>query len=140
MQIDEKFSSKRGRATCGTTSTTVIVYDNTLYVAHCGDSRAVLVEPDGVVGLTRDHKPADPAEAARIQVCIPELPTLSCALSSCATAACHHLGKEQHAHTLLNYCTSSCLCACTLTELVDAMPLRALACRVTFVALVHASK
>ena len=74
MQIDEKFSNKGGRATCGTTSTTVLVYDNTLYVAHCGDSRAVLVKSDGVVGLTRDHKPSDPAEAARIEVCAPELP------------------------------------------------------------------
>lgn len=68
VQIDEKFSQKRGRATCGTTSTTAIVYDNTLYIAHCGDSRAVVIKSDGVEPLTRDHKPADPTEAARIEV------------------------------------------------------------------------
>lgn len=139
LQIDEKFSSRRGRATCGTTSTTIIVYENTLYVAHCGDSRAVLVESDGVVGLTRDHKPADPSEAARIQVCTPSLQNvgnfenrlrhfthtfiyillvLYCCLPSSGQGT-----ARTHAFQRLLFWLFVCMYICALSEALDAMPL-----------------
>jgi serine/threonine protein phosphatase PrpC len=68
-QVDEHFSRKKGRATCGTTATTVIQIASSLYIAHCGDSRAILVSKTSVVPLTRDHKPVDADEAERIRVC-----------------------------------------------------------------------
>lgn len=38
-----------------------------LWTAHVGDSRAVLCRRDKAIPLTRDHKPDDPAERARIE-------------------------------------------------------------------------
>jgi serine/threonine protein phosphatase PrpC len=62
--------------------------DSTLYVANVGDSRAVMACQDAETGewkakpLTRDHKPDDPEEQARIEswggyVCPPYEPGLS---------------------------------------------------------------
>jgi protein phosphatase len=47
---------KLGNSTCSTL-TAVIIYNNTLYLAHSGDSRAYLVTPDpeSVKQLTDDH-------------------------------------------------------------------------------------
>lgn len=54
----------------GTTATTVLVKDNELYIAHVGDSRAVLAlkHQTGAtaVRLTVDHKPEIPGERERI--------------------------------------------------------------------------
>jgi hypothetical protein len=57
--------------TSGCTCVTIYCRGNTLYVANAGDSRAVIayIEEDGNLGaknLTRDHKPDDPDEKARI--------------------------------------------------------------------------
>ena len=57
--------------TSGTTCVAVYHSNNTLFVANCGDSRAVaaVAGPDGAltaVDLSRDHKPDDPIEQARI--------------------------------------------------------------------------
>jgi serine/threonine protein phosphatase PrpC len=58
--------------TSGTTCVTVYLKDNRFYVANCGDSRAVMAYKDenGVFkakAFTRDHKPDDPEEQARIE-------------------------------------------------------------------------
>ncbi|MBQ1544718.1 MAG: Stp1/IreP family PP2C-type Ser/Thr phosphatase [Clostridia bacterium] len=39
----------------GTTVVAALMTDNTVYVAHAGDSRAYLVTQDGIQRLTRDH-------------------------------------------------------------------------------------
>lgn len=52
----------------GTTAVCALVVGRILYVAHCGDSKAVLFRDGAAVELTRDHKPAsDPLERARIE-------------------------------------------------------------------------
>ena len=73
VQVDQQFSRHKGRATCGTTATTVILRDDAIHVAHCGDSRAILVSDNGAWPLTKDHKPSDPLEAERIRVRAPSL-------------------------------------------------------------------
>ena len=57
--------------TSGTTCVCCYLNGTTLYVANCGDSRAVMAvcDSDGVMkskDLSRDHKPDDPEEAERI--------------------------------------------------------------------------
>lgn len=58
--------------TSGTTVTSLYMVGNTMYCANCGDSRTVLAKKAGegaykAVDLSRDHKPDDPEEAARIK-------------------------------------------------------------------------
>ena len=57
--------------TSGTTCVCVYVRDKTLFVANCGDSRAVMaVDENGAMkarDLSRDHKPDDPEEQKRIE-------------------------------------------------------------------------
>ena len=58
--------------TSGCTCVTVYRTGNTLYVANCGDSRCVMAVEgtDGTLtakNLSRDHKPDDPDEMARIK-------------------------------------------------------------------------
>lgn len=67
----EKDSKFKGGGACVTMAT---VYENTLYTANAGDCRIVLAKrtpvPFGVwsaVRLTKDHKPDDPDETARIK-------------------------------------------------------------------------
>ena len=56
-------------STSGTTATVVILRDGKLYVAHVGDSAAVLCckndKDFDAQELTRDHKPEDVNEKAR---------------------------------------------------------------------------
>ena len=57
----------------GTTATFMVLEEETAHVGWCGDSRAVLGVFDAATGtyravdLTRDHKPTDEAEKARIE-------------------------------------------------------------------------
>jgi hypothetical protein len=52
----------------GTTAVCALVVGDVLYVAHCGDSRAVLCRDGAAAPLTRDHKPASvPEERRRIE-------------------------------------------------------------------------
>lgn len=51
----------------GTTAVVAILVHNRLYMAHCGDSRAVMVRGAMEVPLTRDHKPNNPQERKRIE-------------------------------------------------------------------------
>jgi serine/threonine protein phosphatase PrpC len=46
----------------GSTAVCAFLVEGTLYVAHCGDSRAVLFRAGAAVPLTRDHKPASVEE------------------------------------------------------------------------------
>eukprot|EP00644_Phytophthora_capsici_P005249 jgi/Phyca11/538370/estExt2_Genewise1Plus.C_PHYCAscaffold_10994 len=51
----------------GSTAVGVLLFDDVLYSLNVGDSRAVLCRGGNVVDLTRDHKPNDPQERARIE-------------------------------------------------------------------------
>lgn len=59
------------QSTCGTTATIVLLRDEKLYVAHVGDSAAVLSCKNDEIfeaeELTKDHKPNDEDEKARIE-------------------------------------------------------------------------
>lgn len=50
----------------GTTATVGVVKDGVLYMAHVGDSRAVLGNNHDATILTNDHKPNNPGESERI--------------------------------------------------------------------------
>lgn len=73
--------------TSGCTCVAVYIVGDEYWVANCGDSRAVLAswsENGDLVAqnLSRDHKPDDPEEMARISewggfVCLPPIPELS---------------------------------------------------------------
>ena len=62
-------------STAGTTASTVLLRDDHMFVAHVGDSTAVLAvnnpmssqHPVKAVVLTRDHKPEDVEEILHIQ-------------------------------------------------------------------------
>jgi serine/threonine protein phosphatase PrpC len=52
----------------GTTAVCALIVNKVMYVAHCGDSRAILFRDGAAVQLTQDHKPAsNPTERARIE-------------------------------------------------------------------------
>lgn len=59
--------------TSGTTCVAMYIFGFIYYVAHVGDSRAVVARRKGgellAVDLTIDHKPDTPAELARIEAC-----------------------------------------------------------------------
>jgi len=67
---DEEFGSMGGYehlALVGTTAVVVLVGSRMLYLANCGDSRAVLCRGGRVVPLSVDHKPERPDETARVR-------------------------------------------------------------------------
>jgi serine/threonine protein phosphatase PrpC len=69
MQVDSQFNERHSHSTCGTTATAAVLQGQKLWVAHVGDSRAVLGSRNGDVSvLTKDHKPDDAEEAMRIRV------------------------------------------------------------------------
>lgn len=52
----------------GTTAVVVLIFDNVIYCANSGDSRAVLFNPlFGCMNLSKDHKPSDKMEKQRIE-------------------------------------------------------------------------
>lgn len=51
----------------GSTLVAVVVGSSTVYVAHAGDSRALVSQNGRLVYVTEDHKPDDAAEKARIE-------------------------------------------------------------------------
>ncbi|CAD5113488.1 unnamed protein product [Dimorphilus gyrociliatus] len=70
LEFDNRLSwyLNRLNISCGTTATVCILKDNQfLYVAHIGDSLAVLNRKGSVVRLTREHSPDNPAERERIE-------------------------------------------------------------------------
>lgn len=56
-----------GEDKSGSTAVCAFVSPRQIYIANCGDSRAVLARDGTPVYSTRDHKPALPAERERIQ-------------------------------------------------------------------------
>ena len=56
-----------GEDKSGSTAVCCLVSPRHIFFGNCGDSRAVLSRAGQVVFATRDHKPADPEERARIQ-------------------------------------------------------------------------
>ncbi|WIA23673.1 hypothetical protein OEZ85_000373 [Tetradesmus obliquus] len=50
----------------GSTAVVAVVSRTEVFVAHCGDSRAVLCRKGGAIQLTSDHKPDRSDEAARV--------------------------------------------------------------------------
>ena len=53
----------------GCTAVVCVVNGDRLYVANVGDSRVVLSRGGKPIIVTRDHRPSDPDEAARITAC-----------------------------------------------------------------------
>lgn len=71
LEFDNRLSwyMHRLNISCGCTATVCILKDNQfLYVAHIGDSLAVLNRKGTVVRLTKEHSPDDPAERKRIEM------------------------------------------------------------------------
>ena len=53
--------------TCGCTCVVVLLHDNHLWVANCGDSRAITTDGQHNIDISFDHKPNNPSELARIR-------------------------------------------------------------------------
>lgn len=64
---DEDFGQAENAALVGTTAVVALVGTRMLYVANCGDSRAVLCRNGAAVALTDDHKAAREDETARVE-------------------------------------------------------------------------
>lgn len=55
------------RNPCGSTAAVVLLVDNIVYVAHAGDTRALLCRDKSAFALTSDHTPARESERIRIE-------------------------------------------------------------------------
>lgn len=66
-KLDQEVIAKNEWKFQGSTAVGVLLFDDVLYSLNVGDSRAVLCRGGNVVDLTRDHKPNDPQERARIE-------------------------------------------------------------------------
>jgi protein phosphatase 2C family protein 2/3 len=69
IKCDKKYIERVEDDGC-TALVVLLTTDNHLYVAHAGDSRAILIPGSGepvVVALTADHKPEQPKEKKRIE-------------------------------------------------------------------------
>lgn len=73
IKLDTDFCTRTGEREDGSTCCYCVVYSKNdgktweVIAVNVGDSRAMIVKPDGsTVDLTNDHKPEDPEEAARI--------------------------------------------------------------------------
>lgn len=70
LELDSKMRSlpemTSGEDKSGTTAVCVFVSPRLIYIANCGDSRAVLCRSGSPVFSTQDHKPGLPTERERI--------------------------------------------------------------------------
>ncbi|BDA47091.1 probable protein phosphatase 2C 8 at C-terminar half [Coccomyxa sp. Obi] len=66
-RTDEEFGKADNAALVGTTAVVALVGSRQLYVANCGDSRAVLCRGGAAIALTDDHKAAREDETARVE-------------------------------------------------------------------------
>jgi protein phosphatase 2C len=66
-RTDEEFGKADNAALVGTTAVVTLVGSRQLYVANCGDSRAVLCRAGLAIPLTDDHKAAREDETARVE-------------------------------------------------------------------------
>lgn len=62
MQKDEELSNSEA----GSTAVVSLITDNLLYIANCGDSRAIISSNGVAKALSTDHKPTLPDEKTRI--------------------------------------------------------------------------
>eukprot|EP00755_Sulcionema_specki_P028223 Sspe_Gene.89435::Locus_61203_Transcript_1_1_Confidence_1.000_Length_819::g.89435::m.89435 len=62
-EMYRKTNGKDGGAAC----VAACVLDTTLWIANLGDCRAVVSEGGRAIALTRDHRPTDKGEAARVE-------------------------------------------------------------------------
>ncbi|CAH0493591.1 unnamed protein product [Peronospora farinosa] len=66
-RLDQEVIAKNEWKFQGSTAVGVLLFEDVLYSLNVGDSRAVLCRSGDAVELTRDHKPNDPQERARIE-------------------------------------------------------------------------
>lgn len=85
----------------GTTALVALRIGEVLYVAHAGDSRAVLASDRKALRLTADHKPDRPDECARVWV----RRRLEHLLVPCPLHVC------QQKLTPAEYASNNCACA-----------------------------
>jgi len=64
---DTNESLRKNNITGGTTALVVVVMEDKIFVANAGDCRMVAWKDGGVQRITRDHKPDDEIEKARIE-------------------------------------------------------------------------
>lgn len=67
LKTDEQFSSESGSALVGSTAVVALVGSRKIWVANCGDSRAVLCRRGKALQVTDDHKPEREDEAERVE-------------------------------------------------------------------------
>ncbi|KIZ06179.1 hypothetical protein MNEG_1784 [Monoraphidium neglectum] len=65
--VDAELTRAGGARMCGSTAVAAVVTDNAIYMANCGDSRAVLVRGDKALPLTLDHAPTRRDEWERVR-------------------------------------------------------------------------
>lgn len=68
MNLDREFGVLSEGSYVGSTAVVVVLGTSRLWVAHAGDSRAVLGRRGSAVVLTSDHKASRDDEVARVQV------------------------------------------------------------------------
>lgn len=67
LSLDRDVPTRASKEMGGSTAVCVIVNDEHIVCANCGDSRAILARRDGIVPLSDDHKPERRDEQDRIQ-------------------------------------------------------------------------
>ncbi|MCP3659478.1 MAG: protein serine/threonine phosphatase 2C family protein [Bacteroidetes bacterium] len=66
LEFDEKMCKDPSIQQSGSTSIITLIINNKLYLINLGDSRGLIVKNNEVIQETKDHKPDDPDEEARI--------------------------------------------------------------------------
>lgn len=64
---DERLRGAGAAASAGCTAVVALIEPDRLWLANCGDSRAIVCRGGAPALVTRDHKPASPEEASRIR-------------------------------------------------------------------------
>jgi len=67
VSLDHEFATVSEGSYVGTTAVVVLLSSQRMWVAHCGDSRAVLGRGGTAMALTQDHKASRDDEVARVQ-------------------------------------------------------------------------
>lgn len=67
LRTDAEFASDGCAAMVGSTAVVALIGKHKIWIANCGDSRAVLCRAGKVIQLTDDHKPEREDEAARVE-------------------------------------------------------------------------
>jgi protein phosphatase 2C len=69
LEVDATFDPKGATRDVGSTALVAVVTKDKVYIANCGDCRALLVAKSRTRALTWDHTPADPRERRRVERC-----------------------------------------------------------------------